>query len=56
MEIVDEPTRDLVSLNKSNVIVISAGANDIYKNNSKVALVKTIKFIQNNSLTNIILL
>ena len=55
-EIVDEPTRDLVSLNKRDVIVISRGANDVYKNNSKVALVKTIKIIQNNSHTNIILL
>jgi hypothetical protein len=45
-----------VSLNKSDVIVISAGANDVYKNNFKVALVKTTKFIQNNSHTNIILL
>ena len=36
--------------------MISAGANDVYKNNSKVALVKTIKIIQNNSHTNIILL
>ena len=55
-EIVDEPTRDLVSLNKSDVIVISAEANDVHKSNSKVALEKTIKFIQNNSHTNIILL
>jgi len=54
-EILDKPTMDLRSLNKCDVIVISAGANDVYINNSNVALLKITKFIQNNCNTNIIL-
>jgi len=54
-EILDKPTMDLMYLNKRNVIVISAGANDVYMNNSNVALLKITKFIQNNCNTNIVL-
>jgi len=54
-EILDKPTMDLMYLNKCDVIVISAGANDVYMNNSKVALLKITKFIQNSCNTNIIL-
>jgi hypothetical protein len=53
-EILDGPNMDLMGLDKQDVIVISAGANDIYRNNSGVALRKTIQFIQNNYNTNII--
>ena len=54
-EILDKPTMDLMNLNKRDVIMISAGANDVYMNNSNVALLKITKFIQNNCNTNIIL-
>jgi hypothetical protein len=55
-EILDRPTVDLVNLKKSDVIVLIAGANDVYKNNSNEALMKIIKFIQNNSNTNLVIL
>jgi hypothetical protein len=54
-EILDKPTMDLMNLNKRDVIVISAGANDVYMNNSNVALSKITKLIQNNYNTNIII-
>jgi hypothetical protein len=54
-EILDNPTLDLVNLNKSDVIVLSAGANDVYMNNSNEALSKIMKFILNNCNTNIII-
>jgi hypothetical protein len=47
---------DLMNLNKRDVIVISAGANDVFvNNNSNVALFKITKLIQNNCNTNIII-
>jgi hypothetical protein len=46
-EILDGPKMDLEGLDKQDVIVISAGANDIYRNNSGVVLRKTVQFIQN---------
>jgi len=52
-EMLDKPAMDLMKLNKRDVIVISAGANDVYMNNSNVALVKIIKLIQNSCNTNI---
>jgi hypothetical protein len=55
-EILDKPTMDLENLNKHDVIVLSAGANNVYMNNSNVALSKIIKFIQNNCNTKIIIL
>jgi len=54
-ETVGKPMMDLVELNKQDVVVISAGANDVYMNNSSVALLKITKFIQNNYNTNIII-
>jgi len=42
----DKPTMDLMNLNKRDVIVISAGANDVFvNNNSNVALFKITKLI-----------
>jgi len=46
---------DLMDLDKKDVIVISAGANDIYKNKSSKALHKVIQFMQRNYNTNIIM-
>jgi hypothetical protein len=54
-EILDKQTVDLVNLKKRDVTVISAGAND-NMNNPNVALMKIIKFIQNNGNTNIMIL
>jgi hypothetical protein len=36
--------------------VFTADANDVYRNNPKEALMKIIKFIQNNGNTNIMIL
>jgi ribosomal silencing factor RsfS len=47
---------DLVNLNKRDVIVFSAGANDVCRNNANEALMMIIKFIQNNRNTNIMVL
>jgi lysophospholipase L1-like esterase len=55
-EILDRLTVDLVNLKKRDVIVISAGANNVYRNNPNEALMKIIKFIQNNGNTNIMIL
>jgi lysophospholipase L1-like esterase len=44
-EILDRLTADLVNLKKCDVIVINAGANDVYRNNPNEALMKIIKFI-----------
>jgi len=52
----DKPTRDWEILNKRDVIVLSAGANNVYMNNSKVALSKIIKSIQKSCNTKIIIL
>jgi len=54
-ELLDKPIMGLVNLNKQNVVVISAGANDLYMNNSSVALLKITKFIHNNCNTNMII-
>jgi hypothetical protein len=45
-----------VNLKKHDVIVFSAGANDVYRNNPNEALMKIIKFIHNNGNTNIMIL
>jgi hypothetical protein len=37
-----------VNLKKWDVTVLSVGANDVCKNTPEEALIKTIKFIQNN--------
>jgi len=54
-EILDKPRMDVMYLNKRDVIVISADANDVYMNKSNVALLKITKCMQNNCNTNIIL-
>jgi hypothetical protein len=54
-QILDRLTVDLVNFKKHEVIVISAGAN-VYRNNPNEALRNIIKFIQNNSNTNIMIL
>jgi len=54
-ELLDKPIMDLVDLNKQDVVVISAGENDLYMNNCSVALLKITKFIQNNCNTNMII-
>jgi len=51
-ELLDKRIMDLVDLNKQDVVVISAGANDVYMNSCSVALLKITKFIQNNCNTN----
>jgi hypothetical protein len=43
-----------VDLQKHDVIVISAGANDVCRNNPNEALMNIIMFIQNNGNTNIL--
>ena len=55
-EILDKPTMDLENLNKHDVILLSAGANNVYMNNSNVALSKIMTFIQNSYSTKIIIL
>jgi hypothetical protein len=47
---------DLVNLKKRDVFVISAGATNMYGNNTNEALMNIIKFIQNNDNTNIMIL
>jgi hypothetical protein len=52
---VNSSVEDLQNLHLHDVIVLNAGANDIYKNNKRVALTQITKFIQRNYSTNIIL-
>jgi hypothetical protein len=54
-EISDKLRVDLVNPKKRDVTVFSAGSNDVHWNNPNVALMKIIKFIQNNGNTNMIL-
>ena len=44
------------NLTKSDVLVCSGGANDVYNNNSKKALVQFGKFFQDNNNTNLIVI
>jgi GTPase SAR1 family protein len=44
------------NLTKNDVIVIHGGSNDVYRNNSKVALLQIVKFIQDVNNTNIVVL
>jgi hypothetical protein len=55
-EILDKQSVDLINLNKHDVIVFSAGANDVCRKNPNEALMKIIKYIQNNRNTNIMIL
>jgi hypothetical protein len=43
-------------LKKHDVIVSSAGSNDVYRNNPNAALMKMIRFMQNYSSTDIMML
>jgi hypothetical protein len=54
--LLDRSIMNLISLTKSDVIVVSGGANAVYKNNSKVGLSQITKFLQGNSNTNVIIL
>ena len=54
-EILSTSTMEVVKLNSHDVIVLCTGANDVYMNNSNVAILKIIKFVMNNSDTNILL-
>ena len=49
-------TMEVVGLNSHDVIVLCTGANNIYMNNSNVAILKIIKFVTYNSDTNIIII
>jgi lysophospholipase L1-like esterase len=55
-KIVNSSVEDLQNLHQHDVIFLNAGANDIFKNNKRVALTQIIKFIQRNHVTNIIIL
>ena len=50
------PSYVMVNLNSHDVIVLCTGANDMYMNNSSVAILKIIKFVMNNSDANIIII
>lgn len=55
-DIVAQTNMNYRSLTKNEVIVIHGGSNDVYRNNSKVALLQIVKFIQDINNTNIIVL
>ncbi|PNF19709.1 hypothetical protein B7P43_G15347 [Cryptotermes secundus] len=55
-QIVNSSAEDLQNLHSHDVVVLNAGANDVYKNNKGVALTQITKFIQRNYGTNIIIL
>jgi hypothetical protein len=47
---------DFANLKKCDVIVVSSGANDVHREDPNEALMKTVKFTQNNGNTNITML
>jgi hypothetical protein len=55
-EIVAQASVNYVSMSKEDVVVIQAGSNDVYRNNSKLALSCIVKFCEELTNTNIILL
>ncbi|XP_033608380.1 uncharacterized protein LOC117282525 [Cryptotermes secundus] len=55
-QIVNSSAEDLQNLHSHDIVVLNAGANDVYKNNKGVALTQITKFIQRNYGTNIIIL
>jgi hypothetical protein len=55
-KIVNSFAEDLQNLYSHDVVVLNAGANDVYKNNKGAALTQIIKFIQRHYGTNIIIL
>jgi hypothetical protein len=55
-KIVNSFAEDLQNLYLHDIVVLNAGANDVYRNNKGVALTLIPKFIQRNYGTNIIIL
>jgi hypothetical protein len=55
-DIVAQTNTNYWSLTTSDVIVLHGGSNDVYRNNSNVALLQIVKFIQDINNTNIIVL
>jgi lysophospholipase L1-like esterase len=49
-------TNDQHNLTTQDVIVLNAGANDLYKNNKGLALARIVNLIQNDYNTNIIIM
>jgi hypothetical protein len=47
-KIVNSFAQDLQNLHLHDIVVLNAGANDVYKNNMSVALTHIMKFIQRN--------
>jgi hypothetical protein len=52
--VLESLTVGLMNLKKHYMIIISTGANDVYRNNPNEALMKIVKFIQNNTNTKIL--
>jgi hypothetical protein len=55
-KIVNSSVDDLQNLHLHDVIVLNAGANDVYRNAKRLALTQIAKFIQRNYSTNIIII
>jgi len=55
-EILKAAKLEVVNMNKHDVIVLSVGANDVYRNNYIVAYRSIIKFVMRNSNSNIIIM
>jgi hypothetical protein len=55
-DILNIPNSEVANMNLHDVIVLCAGANDVYRNNSSVAIRKITKFVMNNRGTNIIII
>ena len=55
-KIVSSSSDELRSLHLQDVLILNAGANDVYKNSKELALTKITKFVQKNYGTNIIIL
>jgi hypothetical protein len=55
-KIVNSFAEDLHNLHSHYFLALNAGANDIYKNNKRIALIQITNFVQGNYGTNIIIL
>ena len=55
-DILNIPNSEVANMNLHDVIILCAGANDVYRNNSSVAIRKITKFVVNNRDTNIIII
>jgi len=53
--LINSANSEIASLTKKNVVILCGGANDVSKNNSKMALRHIRNFIETNSHTNTIL-